>query len=154
MANPLQLLKLKPVSFQFIEELAIDAAPAKVWKTLLNMNSWFHFDPDPAKWPKSKIDARAGGQVLVTNPAGYSVLFGTVTLIEPGKLLRIGGSIGMSHLPINSVIIFELQPQRGGKSTLLRFCQRSTGLATPDLEKNARRNWKSTMLKNLKEAAE
>ena len=39
MANPLKLLKLKPTGFQFIQEVPIDAAPAKVWKAIHDPSS-------------------------------------------------------------------------------------------------------------------
>ena len=53
--------------------------------------------------------------------SGTESLFATVTHIEPGKLLRVSGSIGLTHLPVTSVCIFELQPKHNGRTTLLRL---------------------------------
>jgi hypothetical protein len=111
MANPLKLLKLKPTGFQFIEELPIEASPKKVWSSLLKVEKWFRFDPDPKKASKHTFEATAGSRWLSTNWEGNTVCHGTVTYVEPGKLLRVEGQIGATHLPVTTVVIFELQPQ-------------------------------------------
>lgn len=153
MANPLKLLKLKPTGFQFIQELPIDAPPKKVWASLLNIGKWFGFEPDRADWAKSTLEAWPGGRWFSETKDGEERLNAIVTLIEPGKLLRMSGPIGMSHMPVNSVYIFELQPRNDGKGTLLRFGQRTYGFLTPDVKKNFGGGWKK-LLPQLKELAE
>src|SRR5690348_18453753 len=88
MANPLKLLKLKPTGFQFIHEIRIDAPPAKVWKALLDIGTWFRFDmPD---FPQMKLDPRLGGFHTSSSSDGSVQLYsGMVTHIERRKLLRI-----------------------------------------------------------------
>ena len=100
MANPLKMLKLKPMGFQEIKEVSIDAAPKKVWSTILIVGSWFYFDDVAASRPKHSFDAKVGGQWSLVNKEGASMLMGILTMIEPGKLLRIGGPLGMTqHVP-------------------------------------------------------
>src|SRR4051812_38401262 len=112
MANPLKMLKLKPGGFQFIQDVPIRASPARVWTSLMNFAAWFHFDmPD---WPKMKLEPRIGGLLTAANKDGSVQMYsGVVAHIEREKLLRINGPMGMTHLPVSNVIIFELQPTSG-----------------------------------------
>jgi uncharacterized protein YndB with AHSA1/START domain len=153
MANPLKLLKLKPRGFQFIKELPIKAPPEKVWPALINVEQWFRFDPDPSKASKHTFEPTAGSRWVSTNWEGNSICYAMVTYVEPGKLLRLEGQFGATHLPITTVVIFELQPKAGGKSTLLRLGQRSFGLIDADLKKRTKGMWKH-LLPQLKELAE
>ncbi|MGA2440741.1 MAG: hypothetical protein ABSH08_07270 [Tepidisphaeraceae bacterium] len=59
----------------------------------------------------------------------------------------------MTHLPITTVLIFELQPKAGGKSTLLRLGQRSFGFIDADMKQRYAKIWKH-LLPQLKELAE
>ena len=151
MANPLKMLKLKAQSVQFIQELPIAAAPKKVWTSLLNPSAWFVFDP--AHRSKHTLDLRPGGQWTSVNPDGNASLLGTVAYIEPGKLLRVMGQLGMTHLPVMSVIIFELQPKQDGKATLLRVGTRMFGFMDLDRKKHMKDAWKRLM-GNIKALAE
>src|SRR4051794_4611427 len=121
MANPLQLLDLKPRGFQFIQEVPVNATPKKTWAALLNFPGWFAFDPKNR--PKVIIERRVGGRFITRSRDGNTSLHGTITYMEPGKLLRFAGQMGMTHVPVMHVFIWELQPQDGGKTTLLRFGQ-------------------------------
>jgi|SRR5882672_86948 len=152
MANPLKLLKLKATGFQFIQETPIDAPPKKVWASLLNFDKWFGFEP-PAQRPKSTLEVWPGGRWFTEAKDGTANLNMIVTRIEPQKLLRLAGPMGMSHLPVNNAFIFELQPKSGGKKTLLRFCQRTYGFLTPDIKKMFAGGWKQ-QLSQLKDLAE
>jgi uncharacterized protein YndB with AHSA1/START domain len=153
MANPLKLLKLKADGFQFIHGLPIDAPPKKVWASLLKVDRWFGMEADRKRGLKATLEAWPGGRWIIKSHDGVERLFGLVTQIEPGKLLRLSGTMGLSHLPANNVLIFELQPRDDGKSTLLRFGQRTFGLLTADVKKNVPNAWKQ-MLPNLKALAE
>jgi len=153
MANPLQMLDLKVTGFQFIEEQPINAAPATVWSAVINPGKWFGFDPDPNKWAKHSFAAKPGAQWIVDFPNGSSVLFATVALVEPQKLLRISGQMGFTHLPIQCVTIFELQPQNDGKTTLLRVGQRTFGFIDAELQERFHGAWKK-LLPNIKTLAE
>lgn len=134
MANPLKELPLQPIGFQRIQEVHILAAPKKVWAALAEVGKWFVFNPDPATHPKQTIEMKAGGQWIVLHKDGGSSLSATVTHIEPEKLLRLSGPMGMSHLPVMNAFIFELQPKAQGKETLLRMAQRTFGFIDPELE--------------------
>jgi uncharacterized protein YndB with AHSA1/START domain len=154
MANPLKLLKLKPTGFQFIQEVKIDASPAAAWKALLNAGGWFRFENPQGQRPKVTLDARLGGLFMSKTKGGSEQrLFGHVSYIEPGKLLRINGSMGITHLPVSSAIIFELQPRANGKATTLRMCHRAFGYLTSDQEKGYKGGWKQ-LLPQIKTLAE
>ena len=153
MANPLKMLKLKPTGFQFMHEVPIDAPPSAVWKALLDVGAWFRFDDSP-EFPKMKLDPRIGGLLTSSNPDGSVQWYsGMVGHIEREKLLRINGPMGMTHLPVMNTMIWELVPQKGGKATKLRFCQRTFGYITADIKKNFQGGWKQ-LWPQLKELAE
>jgi uncharacterized protein YndB with AHSA1/START domain len=149
-ANPLKMLKLKPTHFQFIQQVPIDAPPARVWKVLLDMPGWFRFDSKDTQ-RHGKMEPWVGGRFHETTPDGASWLHATVTHMEPNKLLRLSGSFGMTHLPVCNAYIFELSPR--GKGTLLKFCQRTFGALTPDVSKQYRGGWKK-LTQQLKAIAE
>jgi uncharacterized protein YndB with AHSA1/START domain len=153
MANPLKMLKLKPTGFQFIQEVSVNAPPRKVWSALLNVGKWFVFDRTGGNWPKSKFEARTGGQWIMTHKDGSTDLVATVTRVEPQKLLRLTGPIGLSHLPVCNAFIFELQPQKDGKATLLRLGQRTFGLLDTDVKTRYATVWKR-LLGQIKDVAE
>ena len=153
MANPLTILSLEPKGFQFIQEIPIAATPEKVWAALQNVGNWFIFDPDPAKRPKHILEMRPGGRWTMEFPDGTIDLNATVTRIEPNKLLRVSGHFGMSHLPVTTVLIFELQPEKGGTSTLLRLGQRTFGFLDAEAETRFKGGW-AKLLPELKALAE
>lgn len=153
MANPLKLLKLKADGFQFIQELPIDAPPKKVWASLLKVDKWFGMEADRKLGSKGTLEVWPGGRWFIKSHDGAERLFAIVTQIEPERLLRMNGSTGLSHLPANNVYIFELQPRNDGKTTLLRFGQRTFGFITPDVKKNMSNGWK-LMFSQLKQLAE
>ena len=153
MANPLKELELSVTGFQRITELPIEATPAKVWAALIQTDGWFGFTPDRATWPKSKLNLTAGGQWISHNNDGAQMYLATVTYFEPGKLLRLAGPMGLSHLPVINVFIFELQPKNDGKTTLLRLGQRVFGFLDADVQTRMAGGWKQ-LLENLKAASE
>jgi uncharacterized protein YndB with AHSA1/START domain len=120
-----------------------------VWKSILNLSGWWYFDGHPMK-PVGPIKPRAGEMLILKGP-GVEMVQAMVTHVEPGKLLRLGGSMGTNHVPVNGVYIFELQSK--GKGTLFRFGQRTFGLIDPDLKKNMQHGW-GILFKQLKALAE
>lgn len=153
MPQPLKMLKLKPTHFQFIQELKIDAPPKRVWQTILNVDGWFGFTSGDTK-SKRTLEPWVGGRFFAEDASdGSSSLYMVVTYIQPEKLLRLAGPMGMSHVPTNNVFIFELQPEKDGKATLLRFCQRTFGYLTEDVGKNYQGGWKQ-LFGQLKTLAE
>ena len=149
MPKPLKLLSLKPGAFQFIQEVKIDAPPARAWKALMNVQGWWKYTM--VSGGKPKLEPWAGGRFYEAGRNGVEALHGVITYIEPNKLLRLSGQLGMSHLPVNHVYIFELQP--GGKGTLLRLCHRSHGYMTAKLKEDFQAGWPG-LLKELKKLAE
>jgi len=153
MANPLKELALKMQGFQTIQEVFIEAPPEKVWKAVTNPSTWFGFDPDKGAWPKSTLELTPGGRWFLQNKDGGFSFMGNVVHVEPGKLLRIHGPIAMTHLPVMHAAIFELQPQKDGKATLLRFGNRTMGYVTEDLQKGMGEGW-AKLFGQLKAVAE
>ena len=152
MANPLKELELSIKGFQFIQEIPINASPAKAWAAITSPAGWFSMSPE-GKPAKSSLELTPGGRWLIETPEGASTLFATVNLVEPQKLLRVSGHCGLSHLPALSVVIFELQPQKDGKATLLRLGHRAFGYIDADLEKRYSGGW-ATFLPKIKALAE
>jgi uncharacterized protein YndB with AHSA1/START domain len=150
-ANPLKLLKLKPTGFQFIQQVKIDATPARVWKILIDMPGWFRFDP-AIKKKIGKCEPWVGGRFYGTYPDGSSMLHAIITRIDPERLLRMSGPMGLSHLPVTNAFIFELSPQGKG-GTLLRLCQRTFGFLDADVKKRYAEGWKY-LLPQMKALAE
>ena len=153
MPQPLKMLKLKPTHFQFIQEVKIDAPPKRVWQTILDVGGWFRFEETDTK-SKRTLEPWVGGRFYGEDPAdGSTSLYTTITYLQPEKLLRMSGPMGMSHVPTNNVFIFELQPENDGKATLLRFCQRTFGYLTENVSKDYQGGWKQlfAQLKGLAE---
>jgi uncharacterized protein YndB with AHSA1/START domain len=149
MANPLKLLKLKPSHFQFIQELKIDAPVERVWASVLDVGHWFHFDPTSKD--TARLEAWAGGRFYAERADGSSSLHAIITHLEPGKLLRMTGPMGLSHLPATNVFIFEVQPR--GKGSLLRVCQRTFGFIDATVGKRYQGGWRQ-LLPQIKALAE
>ncbi len=118
---------------------------------MTNPSGWFIF-PD-MQGVKSTLDLRPGGLWTMQTPDGAQTFMAQVTLIEPEKLLRVSGPFGLSHLPVNNVMIYELQPQNDGKTTLLRVGQRTFGYVDADLQSRYSGGWKKFLeaIKNLAE---
>ena len=154
MANPLQMLKLKPTAIQFIHQVSINATPKKVWSSIQQPADWFYFGPHDAPRAKHAFKLQAAAPWTATNPDGSSAHLGTVSYFEPEKLLRIAGSIGLTHVPVSGVMIMELNPQSGGKTTLLRVGLRLFGFLDKDVKKRYSGGWKqlSSQLKALAES--
>ena len=142
MANPLKMLTLESQGIQFIHETPVSAPPEKVWAAVKNPSDWFYFGE---RRSKHTLDLRAGGQWIAVNKDGSENLFGRVVYLEPGKLLRINGQLGLTHLPVNCVVIFELQPQNDGKATLLRIGMRIFGFIDADVKERYEGAWQKLM---------
>jgi uncharacterized protein YndB with AHSA1/START domain len=153
MANPLTMLDLKADGFQMIQETHIEASPAKVWKKLIDFGAWFRLYAEPKDRPKDTFEAWPGGKWTTEHLNGTLEFNGVVTRIEPEKLLRLGGPLGMSHLPVQTVWIFELQAEKEGKATLLRVGQRTYGLIDAEAKQRYTGGW-GRILPQLKKLVE
>ena len=97
-ANPLKMLKLKPTGFQFIQELKVNASAKRTWDALLKVEGWFTFNSSMSNKGR-KLEVWPGGRFFNTLPDGTQMYYGIVTHIEPGKLLRLNGPMGNTHMP-------------------------------------------------------
>jgi uncharacterized protein YndB with AHSA1/START domain len=141
MANPLQELSLSPYGFQIIQEVLVESPPEKTWKSLLNLENWFGYDPDPAKRVTFTLEPKLGGRWISKSADGTEALHGEIVHLEPKKLLRVRGAFGLTHLPATSVVIFELQPKNDGKATLLRLGHRTYGYMDPGVQQRYTNGW-------------
>jgi uncharacterized protein YndB with AHSA1/START domain len=142
--------KLKETAFQVIQETPVAAPPKKVWKVILNAEKWFQFSDRKVK---QTLEAWPGGRWIMHQPDGAEVLFGFVSLVEPEKLIRIWGPVGLSHLPSTTALIIELQPKKDGKETLLRLGMRTFGYLDKDVKKRYSGGW-TQLMKQVKALAE
>ena len=55
--------------------------------------------------------------------------------------VSVCGQMGLTHLPVTSVAIFELQPGKDGKSTLLRVGMRMFGFLDADVQTRYEGAW-------------
>jgi len=136
-ANPLTMLKLKATGVQMVHEMPVGAAPARVWESLLDVGAWFV----NGKAVKQSLELRAGGKWVSERADGTCVQMAVVTYYEPGKLLRLCGQMGMTHVPVTTVVIFEMQPEGGGKRMLWRLGTRMHGLLTAGVKQMYREGW-------------
>ena len=146
--QPLKMLKIKPGGFQFIQQIDIDAPPEKTWKALVSIGKWFNLGPNEGK--ALKLEPWAGGR-FYAKYGDIEHLHAIVTYIEPNKLIRFSGQMGMSHVPVLRAFIFQLEPK--GKGTLLKLCHRCYGMIDSEAEGRYRGGWKQ-LLPKLKAFAE
>jgi uncharacterized protein YndB with AHSA1/START domain len=140
MANPLQMLDLKIQGIQFIQETPINAPSKKVWAAIAKPADWFYFDPK--RKSKHTFQLKPGGNWSAVSKDGNSSLFGTVTLIEPGKLIRMSGHFGLTHLALAGTLIFELQPGAEKNTTTLRLGLRLAGFIDDSVQARYEGAWK------------
>ena len=74
------MLKLKSSGFQFIQEVPIDAPPAKVWKALFNVGAWFRFDN--ATGESQPISDTQGSTTTLDAPSGLPSSSGSFVRVD------------------------------------------------------------------------
>jgi uncharacterized protein YndB with AHSA1/START domain len=136
------MLKIKPGGFQFIQQIDIDASPQKTWKALINIGGWFNIAPGEGR--SLKLEPWAGGR-FYSKQGDIEHLNAIVTYIEPHKLIRFSGQMGMSHLPVISAFIFQLEPK--GNGTLLKLCHRCYGMIDTEAKQRYSGGWKQLLAK-------
>lgn len=124
-------------SFHIEQEVLLKAPLAKAWKSLLDVDSWWchHYRPGS----RLILEPKAAGRFAEIGPKGFEALFGTVTFIEPRRLVRLNGPLGMHTLPVNSVYSYELTEVTGG--TLLKLSHRAVGLLDPGWARSHKSGW-------------
>jgi hypothetical protein len=115
----------------------VEATPASAYRDFTRVSRWW----DPAHtWSGSarnlKLDARAGGCFCERLTAGGSVQHGRVLFAQPGKLLRLEGSLGpLQEMAVNGVLSFAFAPD--GPGTRVTMTYRVAGSLTMESAKLA-----------------
>jgi len=134
-------------SFHIVQEIGINAPRDKIWKALTSeIGSWWAFHiGEPGS--TIKLDATLGGQFSETWGDGEGALWGTVTYLKRGSLLRLTGALGMKGHGTNTYE-YVLEDRDGG--TLVKLSHYCHGHDDPDIEKNYTGGWQELLGKYLK----
>lgn len=144
-------LAVQPELTHFMErEIAIAAAPARVWQALTSEvnNWWSHSYSDKSR---VVLEARIGGRFCEEfDDLGNGALHGTVIFCQPPARLVFMGTMGMKHACVCRVT-FELEPQ--GEGTLLKNAMEVMGIMEPPVQEGYRNGW-AALLGQLKDWVE
>jgi len=102
--------------FEVAGEATAKAAPAEVYKALLNPAAWWNPDHSYSGDAKNlSLDPRPGGCFCEKLPGGGGVLHLTVVHLAPGKLLRLRGALGpLQGLPVEGPLTWTIVPSGTG----------------------------------------
>ena len=125
-------------SFRIEQEVLLKAPLSKAWKSLLDVDAWWCHRYQPGS--RLILEPVAGGRFAEVGPKGFEAIFGTVTFIQPRKLIRFTGPLGMHALPVNSVYSYELVEVAGG--TMLRLSHHAIGLLDAGWAKSLESGWR------------
>ncbi len=83
-----------PVAYEVTARVGIAAEPASVWRSLIeDVGAWWpHSFGDE---PKIALEPWIGGRFYEEFGQGGGALYALVTYLEPGKVLRVNGAMGM-----------------------------------------------------------
>lgn len=128
-------------SFHIEQTFDLDASIDRSWAALIDVGGWWthHFAPDR---PEMVLEPAAGGRFLERWGKGSGALWGTVMHVEPPKLLRLHGPLGMGRLPCASVYEFHLEAGKGGRGTRIRLVHRAHGLLDPAWKRAHESGWR------------
>jgi hypothetical protein len=113
----------KDGSFSTRSVILVDIPPTVAYRALIKPSSWW----DPAHtWSASSrnlsLDARAGGCFCEKLKAGGSVQHARVLFAQPGKLLRLEGSLGpLQDMPVTGILTFTLAPDGPGTRITMTY---------------------------------
>lgn len=117
---------------QFELEVSLDAPPERAWTAMIDeIDQWWL--PDfRATGEKSvvRLDARAGGTLLETGPAGEELVWYTVQMVQPGQALYLVGHTAADWGgPSLSMLKLALKPSPDGST--LTISDSILGRVTP-----------------------
>lgn len=106
------------------QEVEIAASTATVFEAITkHIGRWFWSGKKGELTPVA-IEERAGGRFYREAPDGTCDLYGIVTAIRPGKLIRIEGSIGGKYATMS---IFEFKIEADGEGSVVKLTHRMAG---------------------------
>lgn len=116
----------------------VRATPEKVWKTIVQLPSWWdgrHTYSGQAS--NLRLEPRAGGCFCETWGDGNSVDHARVLLVQSGRVLRMQGAFGpLQDMAVQGVLTIVTSAQEG--KTFLRMTYRVNGSAESGLDKMAK----------------
>ncbi len=149
-------MNLQPTgALQYTVEVPIDAGPAAVWKALTHeTDAWwlpdFHMVGEQSV---VTLDARAGGQLIETQPEGSSLLWYTVQMCLVGHSLHLVGHIAPGWGgPATSMLELTLSEHEGG--SLLTVRDALFGQVTEKHAASQREGWVQLFTEGLKRHVE
>jgi uncharacterized protein YndB with AHSA1/START domain len=140
-----------PQAYEIEAEIRIDARPAVVWRALTDeVGKWWPhtFVDEPVA---IRLEPTIGGRFYEQfDDTGAGALYATVTYVQPERVLRISGPMGMSGAAVY-VKTYRLEPVDGG--TVVRTTAATLGAVTADTRENYRSGG-DEVLRSLKTFAE
>jgi DNA-binding transcriptional ArsR family regulator len=106
------------------EEIEISADARRVYDAFTESNGKWFWRGEKNQLPETRLEAKAGGRWYRDQPDGSTDLYGVVTALRPGKMIRIDGSISGKYATA-SVSQIDLN-EEGGK-TRVRVTHRLAG---------------------------
>lgn len=115
----------------------VQATPDAVWKAIVQLPRWWHNDHTwSGKASNMVLELQAGDCWCERWGGGQSVQHGVVTLVQPGRVIRLQANLGPLHeLPVHAVLTIATGAQDG--KTFLRLTYRVAGPADTGLDRLA-----------------
>ena len=136
--------------YEIAQEVVIDAPSSKVWTALTtDIGKWWAFRLVDGE---VSLDAQLGGHFVEKAADGSGALWGVVTQVKAGTLLRLEGQLGMTDMPVKSHYTYELEGK--GDGTLLKLTHYCFGQLSADSGKDHNEGWKALLGTHLKEHVE
>jgi uncharacterized protein YndB with AHSA1/START domain len=118
-----EVMASAPGGFAVKENFQTAATPARVWAVLVTPARWWDSEHT---WSGSAanltLEARAGGCWCETLPDGGSAQHMAVDFVEPGRTLRMRGTLGpLGALAVTGVMGVSIEPDGAGSSVTLTY---------------------------------
>jgi uncharacterized protein YndB with AHSA1/START domain len=125
-------------NFVIVHSKRIEAAPAKVYAALPQVDRWWNGDHsysgDSANFA---LKAEAGACFCERWKDG-SVEHGRVVMALPDQILRVQAALGpLQGRAVNGMLTFQLKPEDSGKATLLTLTYTVNGASASALDQSA-----------------
>jgi len=118
-----EVMASAPGGFAVKESFQTAAAPATVWAILVVPSRWWDSEHT---WSGSAanltLEPKAGGCWCETLPDGGSAQHMAIDFVEPGKTLRMRGTLGpLGSLAVTGVMGISIAPDGAGSSVTLTY---------------------------------
>lgn len=129
-------------------EAVIEAACEQVWHALVaDTRAWWGAPYHRGAAQDIELDAQPGGLLLERWADGGGAVWGTVTGLEPERLLEITGPVGMPG-PVAGVVRISLEPRDG--TTVVRLSHEAAGRVDEDTQRGYGLGWEDLLGVRLK----